>query len=49
MIIFPLITPWMWFQILTASSINASADGLEDGADASPPSCSTALFEGADT
>jgi hypothetical protein len=48
MIIFPLITPWMWFQILTASSIDTSADGLEDGADVSPQSCTTALLEGAD-
>ena len=28
MIIFPLITPWVWFQILTASSLDASADSL---------------------
>ena len=49
MILFPLMTPWMWFQILTASSIDASADGLEVVADVSPPSRTTALFEGVDT
>ena len=49
MILFPLMTPWMWFQILTASSIDASANGSEDGADVSPPSRTTALFEGVDT
>jgi hypothetical protein len=25
MIIFPLMTPWVWFQILTAFSLDASA------------------------
>ena len=49
MIIFPLITPWVWFQILTASSLDSSADGLEDEADVSPPLGAIATFAGADT
>ena len=49
MIIFPLITPWVWFQILTASSLDPSADSLDDEADVSPPSGAIAIFAGADT
>jgi hypothetical protein len=49
MIIFPLITPWVWFQILTASSLDASAHSLEDEADVSPPPRAITIFAGADT
>jgi len=47
MIIFPLITPWVWFQILTASSLDASADSLEGRVDVSPTS--GVIFAGAET
>ena len=34
MIIFPLITTWMWFQIITASPLPSSGRPVGDGADA---------------
>jgi hypothetical protein len=46
MIVFPFITPWVWFQILTASSLDAST---EDRVEVSPPSGAIAIFAGADT
>jgi hypothetical protein len=34
MIIFPLITTWMWFQIFTASPLPFSGCPVEDTSDA---------------
>jgi hypothetical protein len=34
MIIFPLITTWMWFQIITASPLPSSGRPVEDSSDA---------------
>jgi hypothetical protein len=34
MIIFPLITTWMWFQIFTASPLPSSGRPVEDTSDA---------------
>ena len=34
MIIFPLITTWMWFQIITASPLPSSGRAVEDSSDA---------------
>ena len=35
MIIFPLITTWMWFQIITASPLpSSSGRAVEDSSDA---------------
>ena len=34
MIIFPLITTWMWFQIITASPLPSSGRLVEDNPDA---------------
>jgi len=34
MIIFPLITTWMWFQIFTASPLRSSGRPVEDSSDA---------------
>jgi len=33
-IIFPLITSWMWFQIITASLLPSSGCPVEDSSDA---------------
>ena len=34
MIIFPLITTWMWFQVITASPLPSSGRPVEDSSDA---------------
>ena len=34
MIIFPLISTWMWFQIITASPLPSSGRPVEDSPDA---------------
>jgi hypothetical protein len=34
MIIFPLITTWMWFQIMTASPLAFSSRPVEDSSEA---------------
>jgi hypothetical protein len=34
MILFPLMTAWMWFQIFTASPLLSSGRPLEDTCDA---------------